>query len=108
MSEKSKARGVFDKVVAGVASTNTYVGGKLLQFVGGLFMEQKGDGGSWVASLGRVAFWVVFGHLMYLWQGAKVPDGSEMSVFYALLGYQGAKIGKDMVTEGAAAWKGGA
>lgn len=77
---------------------------KLLQFVGGLFMEQKD--GKWVASLGRLSFWIVFAHVMYFFQTGQEVAADEMSIFYALLGYQGVKIGKGMVTEGAAAWKG--
>ena len=79
---------------------------KLLQLLGGLFMEQKEDG-KWIASLGRTSFWIVFVHVMYFFHANQPIAAEEMNVFYALLGYQGVKIGKNMVTEGATAWKSG-
>ncbi|HSC15011.1 MAG TPA: hypothetical protein VLI71_07830 [Gammaproteobacteria bacterium] len=100
-------------VAKGAVATHDYLGDKLLKLFGGLFMEvkdQDGDGNSeWVASLGRVAFWIVFGHLMWIWSGhseTKVPDGTELNAFYALLAYAGVKIGKEAIVDGAEAWKG--
>jgi hypothetical protein len=73
-------------------------------------MEQKDEDGDgtyvWVASLGRVAFWIIFAHMMYVWKSAGTLVDSELSVFYALLGYQGLKIGKDAMTSTVEAWKG--
>ncbi len=105
----------------------------------GLICEKK-DGG-WELSLGRVAFWVVFGHCMSIWNRvgdvtrtviepidvvatetvitehvvevaesvikfAEVSQ-SELFVLYALLGYAGVKLGKEMVQGSVAAWKNG-
>lgn len=86
--------------------------GKLLQLFGGLIMEQKDEDGDgkylWVVSLGRIAFWTVFIHVMYVFNTeGKVLSAEELSVFYALLGYQGVKLGKDALTETASAWKSG-
>lgn len=81
---------------------------KGLQFLGGLFMEQKTDDGTWMASLGRVSFWIVFGHLMWTWQwGSKAPDASEMTAFYTLLGYLGVKVVRDGAVDAMASRKGG-
>lgn len=84
---------------------------KLLQYVGGLFMEQK-DADSegrvvWIASLGRTAFWVVFAHVMWTFHQGGALAAEELNVFYALLGYQGVKLGKDAMAETVTAWKGG-
>jgi hypothetical protein len=87
----------------------TYVWCKttILQFFGGLIAEQKGESALWVISLGRVAFWIVFGHVMWLFsQTDKAVSPEELSVFYSLLGYQGVKLGKELVTESVATWKG--
>lgn len=97
-------------IVSGLTKAHDYSADKALKLFGGLFMEQKdedGDGVSvWVASLGRVAFWIVFGHMMWTWgHGGEVVAG-EQAAFYALLTYAGAKLGKEMVVEGAGAWKG--
>jgi hypothetical protein len=98
------------KLSGGLAKAYDYIATKLLQIVGGLFMEQKdedGDGVSvWVASLGRVAFWIVFGHMMWTWQGGAEVLAGEQAAFYSLLGYQGVKLGVNGATDVAAAWKG--
>jgi len=97
-------------VAASLTKAHDYGADKALKLVGGLFMEQKdedGDGVSiWVASLGRVAFWIVFGHMMWVWHGGTDVVAGEQAAFYALLGYAGAKLGKDALVEGASAWKG--
>ena len=100
-----------EKIMGALSKAHGYTSDKALQFFGGLFMEQKdedGDGNSvWVASLGRVAFWIVFGHMLFVWawQG-QAPQESELSVFYALLAYNGGKIAKEAIVEGAGAFRG--
>ena len=83
---------------------------KALQFVGGLVMEQKDEDGDgkyvWVASLGRVAFWIIFGHMMHTWVGGALVTDQELIVFSTLLGYQGLKLGKDTVVSSIDAFKG--
>lgn len=82
---------------------------KFLQYFGSLIMEQKDEDGdgtyTWMLSTGRVAFWLVFSHMLYVFKGGLEVSAAEMNVFYALLAYQGAKITKDTVTESVAAWK---
>lgn len=101
----------MEKIIDAAKATGGWSADKLFQFFGGLFMEKKdvdGDGNAeWIASLGRVAFWVVFAHVMYVFNTeGKTLAAEELNVFYALLGYQGVKLGKDMVTGTVEAWKG--
>jgi hypothetical protein len=95
-----------------------------LQVFGGLFMEQKDEDNDgkylWVASMGKTAFWITFGHCLYVWNTSveavvngvttvmrgNVSDG-ELYALFTLVGYQGAKILKSTVTEGISAFKGG-
>ena len=78
------------------------------QVFGGLLMEEKG--GVWTTALGRVAFWIVLGHCLYIWnqvtesvvEGIKTISRGDVSdnEFYtlmALLGYGGFKIGANAV-----------
>jgi len=90
-----------------------------LQIFGGLFMEQKNGEKLWVASMGKVSFWIVFGHCLYIWNTTteaviegvntimrgNVSDG-ELYILMTLVGYQGAKLGKATIVEGIAAFKG--
>lgn len=79
------------------------------RFLGGLFMEEKAtdkDGNPvWVTSLGRIAFWAVFIHMMVLFGTSKPLTEQELSVFYALLGYQGVKLGGNALYDVAEVWK---
>lgn len=101
------------------------VGIAVLKSFRGLICETK-DGG-WELSKGAVAFWVVLGHCMFVWnkigstvaQAAQegitaattmvtkmdVSDG-ELYTLWALLSYAGVKIGADTVKEAVATWKG--
>ena len=99
-----------DQTISTLTKVHDYTADKLLKFFGGLFMEQKEqtDGSyKWVSSLGRVAFWIVFGHMMYVFGTGGTLAGQEENVFYALLGYQGVKLGKDTLTGTVSVWKGG-
>lgn len=102
----------MEKITNAAAKAHDYLGDKLLKFVGGLVMEVKGENAdgtdAWVASLGRVAFWAVFGHMIYVWMtpGQDVVAG-EQAAFYALLTYNGGKILKEGAVDTATAWKSG-
>lgn len=79
----------------------------LFRFLGGLFMEEKEVHGQsvWVTSLGRIAFWAVFVHMMVLFGTGRALSDQEMNVFYALLGYQGVKVGGNALYDAAEVWK---
>jgi len=58
--------------------------------LGGLFGEKKD--GTYMASKGNVAFWVLLGHCMWGWhQGTPVPE-MEVYSMWGLLGYAGFKM----------------
>lgn len=105
----------------------TKISNALLKSFRGLICEKK-DGG-WELSKGNVAFWIVFGHCLYIWNkigevskeatDVLTADGAEqlmetivkysevssgeLNVLLALLGYAGLKTVKD----GVVAWKNG-
>jgi len=90
-----------------------------LQVFGGLLMEQKNGEKMWIVSMGKTAFWITFGHCLYVWNTSvetvvdkvttmvrgDVSEG-ELYALFTLIGYQGAKIGKATIVEGIAAFKG--
>jgi len=90
-----------------------------LQVFGGLLMEQKNGEKMWIVSMGKTAFWITFGHCLYVWNTnvetvvdkvstivrGDVSEG-ELYALFTLIGYQGAKIGKATIVEGIAAFKG--
>jgi hypothetical protein len=83
----------------------------------GLIGEQKNSDGTWELSLQRVAFWVVLGHCLSVWNkidhlattAAVKMDVSEGELYtlWALLGYGGVKIGAEATKSLMATWKGG-
>ena len=83
----------------------------LFQLFGGLILESKAenkDGSSlWVVSLGRVAFWTVFIHMVACFIRARPLMAEELNVFYSLLAYQGVKLGKSALTDTAEACRAG-
>lgn len=79
----------------------------------GLIAEPK-EGWGWELSKGSVAFWIIFGHCMYVWNridptdlGAKMDvSQGELYTLWALVGYAGVKVGSDMVKTTTALLKG--
>ena len=81
---------------------------KMIQFVGGLLMEKDYDSGRYVASLGRISFWMVLIPALHIWitgkglleEGEAIKDisSNHLTLLLSLLGYNFGKKASDTVS----------
>jgi len=67
---------------------------KLIQLLGGLFMERDeslGELGTYVVSLGKLAFWCVFVPALYIWLPGGEITSNHLTTLLTLLAYNFSK-----------------
>ena len=71
-----------------------------MRFVGGLFMERKGD--IWAISVGRVSWWLAFSPAIYIWvesMGTKDIADHHLTVLLLLATYNMGKKGLEILNK---------